>query len=512
LQQLARQCGVAQNVIFFNRFVSLEELVEFIGAADIYITPYLNREQIVSGTLAYTVGAGKAVISTPYWYAEELLADGRGVLVPFRDAEAIAESVLNLLDNEAERHAMRKRAYLYGREMIWSKVASRYMECFMHVRQERLRHPRPALVAPERKQRSDELPPLKLDHIRRLTDNTGILQHATYTVPNYWEGYTTDDNARALVLAVLLEGFGDKLAEEAFYLAARYLAFLNYAFDVQSGRFRNYLSYDRRWQEQVGSEDSHGRGVWSLGVVIGRSRYEGLYGMAERLFDLALTATLQFTSPRAWAYTILGAYEYLRRFSGDRIVHSTLVTLAERLLELYRHHSSEDWPWFEDRLTYCNARLPHALLLAGRWIERQDMIEVALKSLEWLMRLQRPQNGHFVPIGCNGFYVRGGERARFDQQPVEAYTTLAACLEAHRLTGDEGWFDHAQCAFEWFLGRNDLHLFLYDATSGGCHDGLQPDRVNQNQGAESTLSFLLSLLEMRMAENVIYPAAYATKA
>lgn len=509
LQQLARQLGVSQNVIFYNRFVSLEELVEFIGAADIYLTPYLNREQIVSGTLAYTLGSGKAVVSTPYWYAEELLADRRGVLVPFRDAEAIAESVLDLLDHEAERHAMRKRAYLYGREMIWSKVASRYMECFVRVREERFRRPRPAFATPALKQRPDELPPLKLDHIRRLTDNTGILQHATYTVPNYYEGYTTDDNARALVFAVLLEEMGDKLTEEAFQLAARYLAFLNYAFDSQSGRFRNHLSYDRRWLEAVGSEDSHGRAMWALGMVIGRSHYEGLYGMAERLFDLALPATLQFTSPRAWAFTIFGAYEYLRRFSGDRVVQNALTTLTERLLDLYNHTHSDDWLWFEDYLTYCNAHLPHALLLGGQWMDRSDIIEAALRSLEWLMTIQRPCNGHFVPIGSNGFYTRGGERARFDQQPVEAHATIAACLEAYRLSSDERWFDHARCAFEWFLGRNDLHLFLYDATTGGCHDGLHPDRLNQNQGAESTLSFLLSLLEMRMAENVIYPAPYA---
>ncbi len=505
LQQLARERGVEKNVIFYNRFVSLEELVEFIGAADIYITPYLSPAQIVSGTLAYTIGAGKAVISTPYWYAEELLADGRGVLVPFGDPPAIAARVIDLLDNEAERHAIRKRAYLLGREMIWPKVADCYMDSFLHARAERRHHPQPAFTAPALHQQRGELPPLNLDHVRRMTDNTGILQHAMFSVPNYAEGYTTDDNARALAMAVLLEDMGEDWASEAHGLASRYLAFLRHAFNPDTGCFRNFMAYDRHWLEETGSEDCHGRAAWALSMVVGRSSYEGLRGSAGQLFEHALPATLDFTSPRAWAFTAIAAHEYLGRFSGDRVAQQIREQLAERLMNSYRRHCADDWLWFEDLLAYNNATLSHALLLCGQALQRADWLETGLTTLDWLMTIQRPGGGHFVPIGSNGFYRRGEERARFDQQPIEAHATVAACLEAHRLTGDDHWRKNALCAFDWFLGRNDLRLPLYDAITGGCRDGLHSDRVNQNQGAESTLAYILSLMEMRLAENVLPP-------
>ncbi len=498
LERLARARGVARSVILHNRFVSLEELLEFIGAADIYISPYLNPKQIVSGTLAYAVGTGKAVISTPYWYAEELLADGRGVLVPFADPAAIASSIVQLLENEAERHAMRKRAYLLGRDMTWPTVARLYMETFEQVRVERTRHPRAAFVAATLHHRSGELPDFKFDHLENMTDETGLLQHAVFTVPNYSEGYAADDNARALALAVLLESAGIHLRG-----AQRYLAFLWHAFNPEKRRFRNFLRYDRTWGEEVGSEDCHGRALMALGIALGRSRNEGLRGVAGRLFDMALPAATDFTSPRAWAFTLMGIHEYLRRFPGDRAVQTARETLAERLMDLHRRCASPDWPWFEDVMSYSNAALPHALLLCGNGMSRPGMLESGLKALEWLADIQRSENDHFVPVGSDGFYRRGGDRARFDQQPIEAHAMVAACLEAGRITGDPSWRREARRAFEWFLGRNDLGLPLYDPGTGGCRDGLHPDRVNENQGAESTLSFLLALMEMRQAENVI---------
>jgi glycosyltransferase involved in cell wall biosynthesis len=498
LERLARARKVDQHVIFHNRFVSLEELTEFIGAADIYITPYLNPAQIVSGTLAYTVGMGKAVVSTPYWYAEELLEDGRGVLVPFRDPDAIARRILELLECDGERHAMRKRAWLLGREMIWPRVARQYVETFERARELRATHPRPAFSATTLQQRPLDLPPLKLDHLRTLTDHTGVLQHAIFTVPNYNEGYTTDDNARALVLSVLLEQVG-----ESFDLAPRYLGFLWHAFNPAAGRFRNFFAYNRQWLEEVGSEDSHGRALWALGMVLGRSRDPGLRGLAARLFDQALPATLEFTSPRAWAFTLIGIDEYLRLFSGDRAAQNVREVLAERLMDLYRRTRAPDWRWFEEIVAYDNATLPHALMLAGRGMGRADMEAAALEALAWLAEVQRAGGDHFVPIGSNGFYRRNGERARFDQQPVDAHAMVSACLEAWRLTGETCWQKEAQRAFEWFLGRNDLGLPLYDAATGGCRDGLHPDGVNQNEGAESTLSFLLALLEMTMAAGII---------
>jgi glycosyltransferase involved in cell wall biosynthesis len=500
LQWLAQEKGVEGQVIFYNRFVSLEELVQFISAADIYITPYLNAAQITSGTLAYTLGAGKAVISTPYWYAEEMLAEGRGVLVPFRDPAALAEQVIFLLDNESERHAMRKRAYVFGREMIWPQVASRYMESFERARAERRHFAHADFAVKPLDKRPGELPPLKLDHLRHMTDETGIMQHAIFTIPNYREGYTIDDNARALMVSALLEALGN---EEALDLASRYLAFIWYAFNPETGRFRNFMDYQRHWLEVGGSDDSHGRTLWALGTVLGRSNTPVLQSMAGRVFEQALPAILNTTSPRAWAFALIGIHEYLQRFAGDRRAYQVREDLAGRLLALYQSHRSDQWRWYEDRLTYCNAALPHALLMCGQWIPNAAMSEAGLETLCWLADLQRGEAGHFVPIGSNGFYQQGGERVRFDQQPVEAQAMVSACLEACRITRDKRWRKEARRAFEWFLGRNDLNVPVYDPTTGGCRDGLHPDRPNENQGAESTLAFLQALLELRLAENVL---------
>ncbi len=499
LQWLARERGVESNVIFYNRFVSLEELIEFIGAADIYITPYLNQAQITSGTLAYTLGAGKAVISTPYWYAEEMLAEERGVLVPFRDPPALALKVIELLDDEARRHAMRKRAYMFGREMIWSQVARRYRETFERARAERRHFSNPGFTVKALDKHPGELPPLRLDHLRHMTDETGILQHAIFTIPNYHEGYTTDDNARALIVSALLEDLGN---QEAFELASRYLAFIWYAYNAETGRFRNFMTYQRTWLEANGSDDSHGRALWALGTVLGRSHTPALQSMAGWLFERALPAILGTTSPRAWAFALIGIHEYLRRFGGDRRAGQVQAELSQRLLGLYQRCRTDDWRWYEHGLTYCNAVLPHASLICGQSVESPAMIEAGLESLSWLADIQRAgKGGHFVPIGSNGFYQKGGERARFDQQPVEGQAMVSACLEAYRITQDNRWRKEAQRAFEWFLGRNDLNLSIYDPTTGGCRDGLHPDRPNENLGAESTLAFLQSLLELRLAEN-----------
>ncbi|MBI5602071.1 MAG: glycosyltransferase family 4 protein [Deltaproteobacteria bacterium] len=504
LQWLAQEKGVEGQVIFYNRFVSLEELVEFIGAADIYITPYLNEVQITSGTLAYTLGAGKAVVSTPYWYAEEMLAEERGVLVPFRDPVALAEQVIDLLDNDSKRHAMRKRAYLFGRAMLWPIVARSYMESFKRARTERRYFTPSGFAVKPLDKRPGELPPLKLDHLHLMTDDTGMLQHARFTIPNYREGYSIDDNARALIVSTLLEELG---RGEAFKLASRYLAFIGYAFNTETGRFRNFMDYQRNWLEESGSDDSHGRTLWALGTVLGRSNTPVLQSMAGWVFEQALPAILNTTSPRAWAFALIGIHEYLRRFEGDRRANQVRDELAGRLLTLYKNSCSDEWCWYEAGLTYCNAALPQALLMCGQWIPDKTMTEAGLESLHWLADLQRTDaaGGHFVPIGSNGFYPRGGERVRFDQQPVEAQTMASACLEAYRSTGDERWRKEARRAFEWFLGRNDLNLPVYDPTTGGCRDGLHPDRLNENQGAESTLAFLQTLLELRLAENTLQP-------
>jgi len=502
LLALAKELGVSDHLIFNNRFVSAEELIEHVGAADIYITPYQQEAQVVSGTLAIAVGAGKAIISTPYWHAKELLAEKRGVIVPFENPEAIADAVVHLMENDAERHAMRKRAYLYSRATTWPKTARAYMASFQRARFERTLHPRAAQHGDMAGNAANSLPELNSSHMLRLTDDTGMLQHAIFSVPNSREGYTTDDNARALIVSTLLDEYPAHAGGLEYpNLSHRYLAFLWLAFHADTGRFRNFLGYDRKWQEDVGSDDSHGRALWALGTVLGHSQDAGLRGAAGRLFEAAVPATLTFTSPRAWAYCILGMQAYLDWFPGDRAIQGARNTLANRLLDIYERTQSETWQWFEKSLSYSNARLSQALILAGWRSDNSRMIEAGMQSLKWLAASQhRGDEEIFVPIGSSGFFAEGGEKARFDQQPVEACATVSACLEVYRLTEESRWLEEARCAFRWFLGKNDLQVPLYDAATGGCRDGLHPDRVNENQGAESTLSFLMALLEMHEAK------------
>jgi glycosyltransferase involved in cell wall biosynthesis len=505
LQERVRQLGLEENVLFYDQFVDLKDLKEFIGAANIYITPYLDPEQVVSGTLAYTVGAGKAVISTPYRYAKELLDEGRGVLVPFRDSKAISDQILFLLEDEAERNAMRKRAYLYGRNMIWPAVVERYQESFEYARRQHFTDHYLVTVNTFPEERAEETPELKLDHLERLTDATGMFQHAVFSVPNYNEGYTTDDNARALIVSVQLEEIKSPLKNDPDQRALtrvqefghRYMAFLWHAFNPEEKRFRNFMSYDRRWLEEIGSEDSHGRALWALGTVLARSKREGLQGMAVRLFEAALPAVMDFPSPRSWAFALLGIHRYLRRYPGDRAVLTVQNKLIQRLLLLYRVNRTEDWHWFEDSATYCNPALSQALLRYGQSNNDSEATSVGLESLDWLMNIQQSDQGWIMPIGNRGFYQKGGQISYFDQQPVEVYSLLSACLEAFRVTKDLKWYDHATQAFEWFFGRNALGVSMYDKATGGCRDGLHIDRLNENQGAESTLSFIQALLEMK---------------
>ncbi len=495
LERLAIELGITRHVSFYNRFVSLEELTEFIGAADLYITPYLNEQQAVSGTLAYAFGCGQAVISTPYWHAVELLADGRGVLVPFSDSSAIAREVIGLLSDDGRRHAMRKEAYELGRSMTWESISHKYLNSFETSREQRQVSGSTWGVRTLDEQPL-ELPQLKLDHLEHLSDSTGIVQHAIYTIPNHAHGYCTDDNARALILTILLEEQGMD-PTRVHSLSSRYAAFLNGALNKSSGSFRNFMSFDRRWLEEEGSDDSQGRTAWALGTCIGRSRHSGMVAWARELFPLSLTASEQATSPRTWALAIIGILEYLRRGSGDRFVLTASQRLADRLIGLYVANAKESWPWFEDSATYDNARLPQALIAFGRWFDHAEASEIGLQSLRWLCDHQRSPEGRFRPIGSNGFSKNGGVSATFDQQPIEAHGMVSASIVAHSTTSDPYWIEQAHLAFDWFLGRNGIDQPIYDPSTGGCFDGLMEGKVNENQGAESTLAFLLSLVEMR---------------
>jgi len=502
LARLAKDLGVQKHVVFFNRFVEVEELMRFICAADIYLTPYLTEAQITSGTLAYAFGNGNAVVSTPYWHATELLADGRGRLVPFRDAKAIATSVLELLRDEPLRDAMRCRAFALGRDMVWSRVAQLYVKSFEQARLDHSVGGHRFSAIKTLDQQPGQLPDLKLDHLFRMSDSTGIFQHATFTVPNFAEGYCTDDNARALVLALMLEELGHG-SGQLRAKAVAYMAFLNHAFVRERGSFRNFMGFDRHWLEDEGSQDCQGRALWALGSCVAQSGQEGLQMLAAGLFEQALPIVAECTSPRCWAFALMGIDHYLRRFAGDRRASQLRELLTSRLMQRYADAATREWQWFEEVVSYANASLPHAMILSGRCMNNPEILKVGIDTLRWLTKVQTSDVGAFRPVGSNGFFPRGKERAIFDQQPIEAQATIFACIQAYHATADMAWVAEARRAFEWFLGRNDLGQVLYDSTTGGCRDGLHMDRLSQNQGAESTLSFLLSLAEMQVVQNLL---------
>ncbi|MFP4153553.1 MAG: glycosyltransferase family 4 protein [Alkalispirochaeta sp.] len=502
LERLAERLNVKEHVMFYNRFVTQDELLELLGMADIYITPYLNQAQITSGTLAYAFGCGKAVVSTPYWHAEELLTDDHGVLVPFGDPTATAEAIVGLLEDETRRHAIRKRAYILGRDMIWPQVGQQYYDLFKRARL------RQAATTSSRRftvrtlaDSARDLPQVRLDHLRSLSDDTGILQHARYSVANRFEGYCTDDNARGLILTTFLQEVNSD--ELAFLDQLRYrcASFIDHAFDRETGTFRNFMSYDRRWLEPRGSADSHGRALWALGRVIETSEDEQMISWATEIFEEALENVVSLTFLRSSAFLSLGIASFLERFGGDRHARRAAETLLDRLIGRYRETARDGWDWYEDELTYDNGRIAEAVIRLGLALQREEAVKIGLKSLHWLQSVQSAPEGHFRAIGSRGFYRRGRERAVYDQQPLEAAAAVGAAVAAFDATGEGSRRDDAHRCFEWFLGRNDLGEPLYVPSVGGCYDGLMVDRVNRNMGAESTLSFLMALGQIEMLES-----------
>jgi glycosyltransferase involved in cell wall biosynthesis len=494
LHRRAKTLGVSDHLVFHGRFVADEELLDFIGAADIYVTPYLNEAQIISGTLAYALGMGKAVVSTPYWHARELLADDRGRLVPFQDHAALSREIIDLLDHPDELLALQQRAYSYGRRMIWSETGRHYLDTFAAAKHQRLRKHVPTHRLETLGLRQPRLPEFKLDHLRQMTDSTGILQHAKHTVPDRTHGYCVDDNARALIVAIMAQDLHPR-DSSLTNLITTYLSFLDHAFNHKNSRFRNFLSYDRRWLEEAGSEDSYGRALWGLGIAAALGRNSGQAGLAVDLFLRALNTVEHLTSPRAVAFSVIGMHAYLHRNKGNSQVEGKCRILSERLMGWFRDTATGDWPWFEDILTYDNARLSQALLLSGRRFPDHEMLATGLRSLAWLQKIQTDKAGqHFSAIGNHGWYTRNGEKAQFDQQPIEAAAMVDACLEAFECTQDEKWIASAYQCFNWYQGDNDLGIQLYDHSTGGCRDGLGADGMNENQGAESTLCWLTALL------------------
>lgn len=420
----------------------------------------------------------------------------------------------HLVKSEGERYRLSlermkqiaSTAYAMGRDMIWPATAKHYIESFERARVDHKAMPCAAFAGWTLDSRPYALPPLRLDHVVRMSDNTGIFQHAIFNAPNFHEGYCTDDNARAFILSCLLEQVGGQPPNENLNQhATTYIAFLAAAFDYNSGRFRNFMSHGRQWLEDAGSEDSHARALWALGTGAGRSHNQGHSRLAAQLFEHGLPAVETFTSPRAWSFALLGINEYVRQFENRLWINTMRETLTGKLVALWHDCSTEQWPWLEPYVTYDNARICQALILDGKWQAQGEALQIGLKSLRRLISIQKGKNECFRPIGSNGFYQRDGERADFDQQPVEAQAMVSACHEAFRLSSDPMWPLEAKRAFEWFLGRNDLGLPLYDFNTGGCSDGLHEERISENQGAESTLAFHLALAEMNSAEHWISP-------
>jgi glycosyltransferase involved in cell wall biosynthesis len=493
LHHRAKELGVGDNIVFLDRFLERDELIEIIRAADIYVTPYLNEAQVVSGTLAYAVGAGKAIVSTPYWHAQEMLADGRGRLVPFKDSGALSQEINKLLDFPEERLRMRRDAYEYARPMVMKEMGRRYLALFSRAKTQYASVvDLPALDTLN--QHDQRLPRVNLAHLQRMTDYTGVLQHAKFTVSNRAHGYCVDDNARALIVSVRAHDL-DRTDTSLTELSSIYLSFLDDAFDPQTGRFRNFMSYERKWLESIGSEDAHGRALWALGVMAGWGRNPGQISVATNLFHDALPALESFSDSRAIAFPVLGMQAYLRQHDNDHEVRELRVSLVRRLQARFTQYATKDWQWHEAELNYDNARLPEALMACGRVINDDDMVKTGLRVLEWLRDIQiEPSGGWFAPIGNQGWYPRGGSKAQYDQQPLEAAAMIGACIEAYECTQRDEWVQLASTCFNWFLGKNDQQIKLYDHTSGGCRDGLMRDGVNENQGAESTLSYLTSLI------------------
>jgi glycosyltransferase involved in cell wall biosynthesis len=492
LMAQARDLGVGDNIQFVNRFVDTDLLLDYLSAADLYVTPYLHEAQITSGTLSYAVALGKAVISTPYWHAKELLADGHGVLTPFGDSDALADAAIALLDDDDARLALQRRAYAAGRQTIWSKVGDRYMTTFAEARSiaaqshgadgELVALPQHARLRP---------PPPNLTAVLRLTDDCGIAQHSLYGVPDRRHGYCLDDAARALILAHDVSGLGTA-AVSSEQLAWTCAAFVQHAWNPDRGRFRNFMSFERRWLEEVGSDDSFGRAVWSLGVTAGKAARSEHQRWAIALLQQAAPHVLEFPAPRTSAYAILGLVHADELPGRDTLLRE----LADRVQAHLINNAEPDWPWFEDHLSYDNARLPEALIRAGVVLEDKEMTARGVAALEWLAAFQTAPSGCFRPVGTEGFGHARAQPAMYDQQPLEAAATVDACAAAFEATGHAHWIAEARRAYGWFLGANDLGERMANLEDGGCFDGLERNGPNFNQGAESVLAFQMSTCAM----------------
>lgn len=487
--------GISDHVVFLNQFVDQATLLRCISMCDVYVTPYLNEAQMTSGTLAYSFGLGRAVVSTPYWHAAELLADGGGVLVPFNDRDAIGKAVAGLLADDRKRQEMAAGAYERSRSMTWEHTAERYIHTFEKAIAPRAHKPSATDGAMAKVRAATRAPELRTDHLLAMSDDTGLLQHAVGTIPDRAHGYCVDDNARGLLLATTLEHFGEAGVPDL--VASRFAAFVQHAFNPDNGRFRNFMSFDRRWLEDVGSEDSHGRTLWALGDCARHTADPSRRQWAASLFAKALPVVEDFRSPRAFASTLLGLLPYRAAHPNDEAAEQLQSLLSARLMASIAAAEAPDWTWFERGLSYDNARLPQALIATGLATRQGSMVRTGLGALTWLVGMQTAPSGVFRPVGSHSFGALHTPPEPFDQQPLEAAATISACVAAWNATANLKWKIEAERAFAWFMGDNDLAIPLVDIKTGRCRDGLHPDRANENCGAESVLSYLLGLAEIR---------------
>ena len=478
----AAELGVAEHIRFVDAFVEQEELLDWLEAADVYVTPYLNLNQVTSGTLSYAVALGKPVVSTPYVHARELLGDGTGVLVAPRDAGALAEAVGALLANDGLRAGIAQRAYAAGREMLWPRAMERAVGLI-----EAALVQVPPTLRPKRGPRAVLAPDLAA--VRAMSDSTGMFQHGLFSVPDRNHGYCIDDNARALILVCRAdEAAGDDLGR----MATVYAAFIQHGWNPDRGLYRNFMNFDRTWCEDYGSEDSNGRTLWALGVAAGHAPTRPLRDWALHLFDHSAVLAEGLGSPRAQAFAALGAAEILATCGGHGRARDMLAMSGTLLAGLLDAARRPGWTWYEDVLAYDNARLPEALIRAGLALGRAEWVASGLEALDWLIEAQTGNSGSFQPVGTDSFGRRRAKPLPFDQQPVEAQATIDACRAAYDATGDERWIGIATWAYGWFTGDNLLGMPLASRQDGGCHDGLMPHGLNRNQGAESILALQLA--------------------
>jgi glycosyltransferase involved in cell wall biosynthesis len=496
LLRLVKKLQLEKHVLFLNEFINEKELFQYLYASDIYITPYLNEAQITSGTLSYAVGAGSAVISTPYWHAAELLADGRGRLFDFNDSHGLSVILMDLLDDPSKLRSLQDKAYAYGQNVTWAKTGIKYNALAKDVLQFQAEQPerRETILDPL------ILPPFLLDHVKRMTDDTGIIQHAKFGIPNLKEGYCLDDNARALLMVLM--AYKQMKHPLALELSPIYLSYIHYM-QNDDGSFRNFLSFRRDFLDEQGSEDSFGRAIWALGYLLGNAPNDAYFQSGKEIFFDAVQNFEKLQSIRSIANTIIGICYYLHSSPNDEGMTVMLRKLAYKLVDQYKQNRTEDWHWFEELLAYDNAMLPLSLLHTARILNDEAIKSTAMESMEFLSMITLKE-GCLSPIGNAAWYLKDCNASMFAQQPLDALAMVLMFQQAYLLTKDKSWLNKLFTSFMWFLGENDLRMCLYDFETKGCCDGLESYGVNRNQGAESTLAYLISHLTVLEAFEQFY--------